>query len=207
MRDDPVVLSLVSRARDGDQHAWNEIVDRYAPLVWSISSRYGMTRHEIDDIGQTVWLLLVEHLEKLRQPAALAGWLATTTRRECLRMLRAERRYDRSRSADDSQSPSDLVVEEEVLAAEVNAALRTAFGELPARCRRLLSMLLHDPPLSYAEISASLEIPVGSIGPQRARCLNRLRHSPALAGLIDGEDQGNDAGRATMRGSDKNEGR
>ena len=78
MRDDPVVITLVPRARDGDQHAWNEIVDRYAPLVWSICKRYELSRHDIDDIGQTVWLLLVEQLGNLRQPVALGGWLAAT---------------------------------------------------------------------------------------------------------------------------------
>ena len=36
MRDDPSVIRLVERARDGDQHAWNELVERYAPLVWSV---------------------------------------------------------------------------------------------------------------------------------------------------------------------------
>jgi len=188
MRDDPAVISLVARARDGDQHAWNEIVDRYAPLVWSICNRYQLNRNDIDDVGQTVWLLLVEQLGKLRVPAALPGWLATTTHRECLRLLRAARRYDSSRSpADDLMSPDEtsLMIEQEVIAAELNAALRAAFAELPSRCQQLLSMLLTDPPLSYAEISATLQIPIGSIGPQRARCLERLRRSPVLAAFSD----------------------
>jgi DNA-directed RNA polymerase specialized sigma24 family protein len=52
-------------------------------------------------------------------------------------------------------------------------------AELPPRCQRLLAMLIHDPPYSYAEISAKLGIPVGSIGPQRTRCLDRLRRAIA----------------------------
>ena len=75
MRDDPAVIDLVARARDGDQHAWDEIVDRYAPLVWFICKRYQLSRADVDDVGQTVWLLLVEKLGDLRQPAALPGWL------------------------------------------------------------------------------------------------------------------------------------
>ena len=86
MRDDSSVSALVARARDGDQPAWNELVERYAPLVWSICNRYRLSRQDIDDIGQTVWLLLVEQLGNIRQPAALPGWLATTTQRECLRV-------------------------------------------------------------------------------------------------------------------------
>jgi hypothetical protein len=65
---DPVVITLAARARDGDQHAWNEIVDRYAPLVWSVCKRYELSRHDTDDIGQTVRLLLDSDLQ-----ASVAG--------------------------------------------------------------------------------------------------------------------------------------
>jgi DNA-directed RNA polymerase specialized sigma24 family protein len=81
----------------------------------------------------------------------------------------------------------DAVIDEEILMAERNAALRAAFAELPPRCQKLLSMLLSDPPHSYVEIHTELGIPVGSIGPQRARCLDRLRRSSALAALGEGE--------------------
>ena len=72
---------------EGDQRAWDDIVERYAPLVYAICTRYRLGSRDIEDIGQTVWLLLVEHLGKLREPAALPGWLATTTARECLRVV------------------------------------------------------------------------------------------------------------------------
>ena len=77
------------------------------------------------------------------------------------------------------------VIEQEVLTAERNAAFRAAFAELPPGCRDLLSMLMRDPPCSYAEISATLGMAVGSIGAVRARCLQRLRRSPHLAAIID----------------------
>src|SRR6201986_4534609 len=94
MRDDPAVIALVISARDGDQRAWDEIVDRYAPLVWAICRRYQLSRSDTDDVAQTLWLLLVEQLGKLRQPAALPGWIATTTAREGLRVIRAASPYD-----------------------------------------------------------------------------------------------------------------
>ena len=36
MRDDPVVTDLMTRARNGDKQAWDALVERYAPLMWSI---------------------------------------------------------------------------------------------------------------------------------------------------------------------------
>src|SRR5258708_8427456 len=94
MRDDLSVIALVARVSDGDQRAWDELVERYSPLVWSICFRYQLTRQDIDDVGQSVWLLLVEQVGKLREPAALPGWIATTTKRECLRALRTSLRHD-----------------------------------------------------------------------------------------------------------------
>ena len=184
MRDDPSVVALVARAAGDDPGAWNELVDRYAPLVWAICTRYELSNHDSEDVGQTVWLLLVEQLGKLREPAALPGWLATTTKRECLRVVMASHRSDRLTSLDDAlQFVDDVVIDEEILMAERNAGLRAALADLPPRCRQLMSMLLRDPPCSYSEISATLQIAMGSIGPQRARCLERLRRSDTLTAL------------------------
>ena len=201
MRDDPSVIALVTRVVDGDQDAWNEVIDRYAPLVWSICARFGLSRQDCDDVGQGVWLALVEHIGALRQPAALPGWLATTTRNECLRMVRSSQRYDH-----DGLPPEELLppgedaamIEQEIIAAERNAALRAAFRELGHRCHDLLTRLIADPPPSYAEVSEELGVPVGSIGPTRARCLDRLRQSQYLAGFLadpSGELGAAEAGR------------
>jgi RNA polymerase sigma factor (sigma-70 family) len=185
MRDDPTVVALVVRASGSDQSAWDEIVERYSPLVWAICARFRLSNHDTEDVGQNVWLLLVEQLGKLREPAALPGWLATTTHRECLRVAVAARRSEPqgTRLDDALQFVDNTVIDEEILIAERNAALRAAFAELPPRCQQLLGMLVSDPPHSYAEISTSLGIPVGSIGPQRARCLERMRKSGALVAL------------------------
>lgn len=196
MRDDPSVVALVRRASGGDQSAWDEIIERYAPLVYTICARYRLSNHDVEDVGQNVWLLLVEQLGKLREPAALPGWLATTTARECLRVVTAASRAERvGTGLDDSlQFVDDTVIDEEILMAERNALLRAAFAELPQRCQQLLSMLISDPPHSYAEIHEQLEIPVGSIGPQRARCLDRLRKSDAFIELAEGETRINTQG-------------
>jgi RNA polymerase sigma factor (sigma-70 family) len=196
MRDDPSVIALVTRAVNSDQNAWNDIVERYAPLVWSVCARYRLNDQDIEDVGQTVWLLLVEHLGKLREPAALPGWLATATHRECQRALTAARRTEGAGTKlDEGLLLVDAaVIEQEILAAERNAALRLALRELPPRCQQLLAMLISDPPRSYAEISATLQIPIGRIGPQRARCLERLRRTAALAGLGADEMRVNSTG-------------
>ena len=190
MRDDPSVIDLVTRARDGDKQAWDALVERYAPLLWSICRRYGLGGTDADDVGQSVWLRLLEQLDKIRDPAALPGWLATTTRRECGRMLDAARGPDSARFTVDAETVPDEragTTDHELLLAERNAALREALMRLPPGCQRLIAMLIQDPPVPYGKISAELGIPVGSIGPTRRRCLEKLRRDPAVAALIDPE--------------------
>jgi DNA-directed RNA polymerase specialized sigma24 family protein len=130
--------------------------------VYTICTRYRLSNHDIEDVGQNVWLLLVEQLGKLRVPAALPGWLATTTARECLRVVTAVSKAGRlGTGLDDSVLfVADTMIDEEILVAERNAAPHAELG-----------------------------IPVGSIGPQRARCLERLRRSDALAALAEGEEK------------------
>jgi RNA polymerase sigma factor (sigma-70 family) len=190
MRNDPQVIDLVTRARNGDRSAWEALVERYTPLTWSICRRYQLDRTDAEDVAQAVWLRLVEQLDKLRDPAALPGWIATTTQRECYRAQRARCRLATGGQVPDAENLPDeqaVVADDELLTAERHAALREAFKDLPPSYQRLLTLLIADPPIPYAEISARLGIPIGSIGPSRARGLERLRRHPAVAALINTE--------------------
>jgi RNA polymerase sigma factor (sigma-70 family) len=185
VRDDPSVVDLVTRARGGEQGAWDEIVTRYAPLVWSMCRRYHLTDADIDDVGACVWLRLVERLETIRDPAALPGWLATTTRNECIRVLQLQSRQTLVPDHESVVVGDEPTSDEWLLTQERHIALRVALGTLPIHCRKLLSLLFRDPPASYAEISALTGTAIGAIGPTRQRCLDKLRSSPALAALRD----------------------
>ena len=133
MRDDWWVTDLVTRARTGEKQAWDALVERYAPLIWSVCRRYRLGGADAGDVGQTVWLRLLEQLDKIRDPAALPGWLATTTQRECGRVLRAAWRPQALGYALEAGNIPDGqtgTAEHELLLAERNAALREAFMRL-----------------------------------------------------------------------------
>ena len=190
MHDDPQVTDLVIGARKGDQQAWNTLVERYSPLIWSICSRYRLSKADAEDVGQAVWARLVDQLDNLRDPAALPGWLKTTTQRECFRVQRTTCRHSAAGQVLDFENIPDQLTQtadHELLVAERDAALREAFTRLPPGCQRLLALLIADSPTPYAEVSGRLGISVGSIGPTRRRCLDRLRRDPAIAALIDAE--------------------
>lgn len=171
------VAPLVDRAVDGDQEAWDDLVSRFAGLVWSIALGYGLSGPDAADVSQTCWLRLAENLHRINDRERVGAWLATTARRESLAVLKRGRRQV-PMGFDFAEQPAvDAEPDSSLLHRERSAAIFAAFRTLPSACRTLLRVLLSDPAPSYAEVSASLEMPVGSIGPRRARCLERLRVS------------------------------
>jgi len=62
MRDDRVVTDLVITATNGDKQAWDALVGRCAPLVWSICRRHQLGDTDAGNVGQIVWLRLLDHL-------------------------------------------------------------------------------------------------------------------------------------------------
>ena len=126
------------------------------------------------DVTQTVWLKLVENCHKIADPERLPGWLATTCRREALRVAKLRERTIPTEFEFDLEDPSPsletLMVEDE----EVRAVLASYRG-LSKECQELLRLLAVDPPLSYEEISAATGRPIGSLGPTRSRCIEKLK--------------------------------
>ncbi len=179
------VGDLVRRAAKGDQRSWDALVNRFGPMVYSIARGMGRTAAEAADVSQTVWLSLVEHLDTICQPERVGAWLATTTRRECLRVQQRSRRVtlvdDEARFDDIDHDVRSL--DTGMLSEERNDALWDAFATLPESSRRLLTLLMVDPPMSYQDISATLDMPIGSIGPTRARILNVLRREVQRRGI------------------------
>jgi RNA polymerase sigma factor (sigma-70 family) len=180
----PDLATLVEAARRGEPCAWRGLVQRFAPLVRAITSKYRLGEHDAEDVAQVIWLRLVEHLHRLREPLALPGWIATTAHHESLRLARGRERTPPVDPLDDSAQAfpgHDPDVDDDVLRAEQVQAVREGLADLPAAQRDLLLLLAADPPLSYREISARLGMPIGSIGPTRARTLARLEATPSVS--------------------------
>lgn len=171
----PSNAELVSGAARGDQAAWNALVARYGRLVWSVVRGFQLSAADAADVSQTTWLRLVENLGSVSDPDRLGSWLATTARREAIRLLQ---RRNREIPAEEHEEQSDRGTdgpEEKMLVADEYERLRAAMEQLPERCRALLRVLAADSGASYAQLSDAIGVPVGSIGPTRARCLEKLR--------------------------------
>lgn len=185
------VSRLVDRARTGDDAAWNAIVDEYTRVVWCTVRKFRLAEAEAADAVQTTWLRLVEHLDSIKNPACIAGWLATTARRTCLERVRESARefavdpHEDTRLHARSEPRWDDAPESMLLRREDVTLVRTALATLDERDRTLLMLVTAPEGYSYRDIGARLGIPIGSIGPTRARALARLRTALAAVGMID----------------------
>jgi RNA polymerase sigma factor (sigma-70 family) len=183
------VGELVRRAAAGDESAWVVLVDRYTPMLWAITRGYRLPAADAADVTQVAWLRLTQHLHTLRQPEHVAGWLATTVRRESLAVIRRTRREEPRELEDDKfPAPEDPAggADERLLRRERDRIVQQAMQKLPSRQRMLLELLSADPPPNYKDISDATGVPIGSIGPTRARALRRLRTLLEQEGLRAG---------------------
>jgi RNA polymerase sigma factor (sigma-70 family) len=182
------ITALMSAARQGSDDAVGEIVTEFSPLRWHVARAAGLSPGDAQDVLQTVWMRLIEHLDDIRTPTALAGWLVVTTRREAWRVRAAERKQIPT----DQESFAELPVkgpgsEEQVIIEDQRRRLWAAIRRLSPRCQELLRIVAFVPRPDYAAVAAGLGMQIGSIGPTRGRCLAKLR--ALLAGDLEGNSR------------------
>jgi len=165
---------LLKLAANGDRGAWDALVDRFGQMVWSLARGFRLDDAMAKDVSQTVWLKLIENIDRIKDPERLPGWLATTTRREAMRVAKARDRAVVTDFEYDIEDPNPSL-DEMLIDEEENRIVVRAFSTLDDMCRQLLRLMMIEPALSYEEISEATGRPIGSLGPTRARCLEKLK--------------------------------
>lgn len=188
----PDDTKLVQACLTGRQEAWNTLVERYSRLVYSIPRRYGLSEADAEDVAQSVFLTLYNHLANLRDQRRLASWLITTAHRETWRIGRKRGKYPSlDEQIHDVAAPDDDQIE----TWERQHLLHEGLKILGGSCEKLLRVLfLEKEELSYEQIAERLGMRVGSIGPTRARCFKKLAAILRKLGL---DEEAPSAGPAT----------
>ena len=176
-RDPAEVSALVRAAATGDSAAWGQLVDLFAGLIWNVARGHRLSEGDAADVSQTTWLRLLEHIDRLEDPSRVGAWLATTARRECLRLLALAGRQTLVGDTTflDLRLTDDVGLDAELLALEEQDRLRAALDRLPTKSAQLLRVLMDQDVPDYRRVSELMQMPIGSIGPTRARCLAKLR--------------------------------
>jgi RNA polymerase sigma factor (sigma-70 family) len=181
-----VSTTVVRRAMAGDDRAWEELVDQYGGLLRVVGRDFRLAQEQAADAAQTTWMRLVQDFEKIRDLDKLGGWLATTMRRECIRLVNRQRGEVLTDDWTGARFAHNTSADVAVLLAERNAILWSAVKRLPPRQREVMLALAAEPPPSYDEVAAELSMPIGAIGPTRQRALRRLRRLLVEAGMVQG---------------------
>ncbi|MEU3252036.1 sigma-70 family RNA polymerase sigma factor [Streptomyces sp. NPDC006997] len=174
---------LLAGCARGEPEAWDETVDRFGRLVWSVARSHRVSHCDAEDVRQLTWFRLMQNVHRIRDPERLGDWLATVARREALKAATRDRRLVMIGDAETLESLADRggahheSPEQITLRADRRREVARALDSLSDQCRALLLRALEDPPPSYQEIAAALAMPVGSVGPIRTRCLRRLRRA------------------------------
>ena len=173
--DDTELVLVVERARAGADGAWETLIELFGGLVAAIARRCRLNDADVAEVCQTTWLRLVENLDRIEQPERIGAWLATTSRRESLRIATRHTAVSATDvvylMADEEADPLDAAL----LREEQARMVRIAAERLSPRCQRLLGVLMSDDDLPYKRIAELSSMPIGSIGPTRGRCLEHLR--------------------------------
>jgi RNA polymerase sigma factor (sigma-70 family) len=173
---------LVARCRGGDQQAWSELVQRFSRYVYAISVQaFRLSEADAEDVFQEVFARAYQHLDGLRDDAAVRPWLAQLTRRLCIDRLRASAR-ERPASAEELDLPGS---EETLTMLEDALTVHEALAAAPEHCREILDRFFARDE-SYKTIGESLDLPAGTIASRISRCLGRLREF--LEGRIEPSD-------------------
>ncbi len=169
------VAELIERCRGGDQAAWGRLIDSFAGYVFAIARRHRLHEDQCEDVAQTVFSTLARRVHQIEQATALQGWLATTTKRECWRVLKSTRRAGQVAQSSVEEPSVESAADETLVRLEAAQSVRLALEQIGHKCRVLIEELfLRASTPDYAAIAARLSIPIGSIGPTRNRCLAKL---------------------------------
>jgi RNA polymerase sigma factor (sigma-70 family) len=177
---------LVRACLDGNDQAWAALIEKYKNLIYSVPLKYGTSPSDAADVFQSVCLKLYSELPKLRQSAALRGWLLAVTTHETFHTHKKQRRRGEQALTDfeETQLGSDPRAVPVIEEAEKEQVLRDAVRALSPRCQEIVRLLFYEePPVPYRDLAKRLGLATGSIGFIRGRCLKHLQRALEKAGF------------------------
>lgn len=165
---------LVERCRQGDQGAFQELVDRYKDLVFALIARTVQDRSRAEDLAQDVFLRVHRGLPYFRGEARLSTWIYRIVANVCLqdqsRAPKPSASFDDDRTA--PRTPS--AVDRQYGDLELRDRLEKAIARLPANYRLLIAAHYLDG-VQYDELAEALQLPLGTVKTQLYRAKQQLR--------------------------------
>jgi RNA polymerase sigma-70 factor (ECF subfamily) len=186
--------SLLIRARNGDEEAWEDLCVIYRPLIVGWLRRQGVASGDIDDLVQEILLKVVRNLPSFKHSGrrgAFRSWLRTIAHNNCCDYWKAPARHAVMPAGDGAAALEQLEDPDSAL----NRSWDEEHDRYVLRCLLDLMKLEFEPPTMRAFLRVTLEgattaqaaaeagVSVDAIYAGRSRILRRLRE--LAGGLLD----------------------
>lgn len=170
--------TLIERIKEGDERAFEELVNRYKGMGFSLAYRFLGNPEDARDISQEAFARVYLHIRDFRGESTFKTWFFRIIINLCRRSISGRQRKT-VQSLDlymeketDPQARED--VEEEVRRKELRVAIEEAVRRLPAKQREVFIMK-HMEGMKVSEISEVLNCAEGTVKIHLFRAVRALQ--------------------------------
>ena len=174
-------FNLVAKAKEGDQKAYAEIMQRYKDSIYFMALKMVNNKDDAMDLTVDTCAKSFENLDKYNPEYAFSTWLfriATNNsidfiRKKRLNVISLDTLFEEEGNDKYLQVRAEGLNPEEIsIRKQESEKLKNMVEQLPLRYRTLIILRYYDE-LSYEEIAQQIDIPLGTVKAQlfRARDL------------------------------------
>ena len=162
---------LIERCRSGDRKAFEALLAEYEKPVFNAAYRMLNSRDDAQDVTQTVFLKVFEHIDQFDPTRRFFSWVYRITLNESINWLGKSNRLEplTHEAAFEGKGP-----EQEVESANVSSNVQAALMTIKSDYRSVV-ILKHFLGCSYGEISTILEVPEKTVKSRLYTARQQLR--------------------------------
>ncbi|HEY0896876.1 MAG TPA: sigma-70 family RNA polymerase sigma factor [Sphingobacteriaceae bacterium] len=175
-------FQLVERAKEGDQRAYAELMQRYKDSIYFMTLKMINNKEDAMDLTVETFGKAFENLERYKPDFAFSTWLFRIATNNSIDFIRKKRLSVISMDSmvDDEGDDRPLQIKSDTLNPEESSIkkqqsreLKDIVDKLPARYKTLIVLRYFDE-LSYEEIAQQLDLPLGTVKAQLFRARDLL---------------------------------
>jgi len=171
------IADILLKCRDGNQEAWNMLINAYSKSVYNIALNFFAERDIASDVTQEIFIKIYHNLDKFREERNFTSWVFTISRNYCIDYWRKNKKYLlNNQELDEKISSGQPTPEDNLIKESEIEILRKKISQLEPDLRIILILRdVHD--LSYQEIAERFSIPEGTVKSRINRARLRLAQS------------------------------
>jgi RNA polymerase sigma-70 factor (ECF subfamily) len=171
--------SLVKRCLEGDNSAWEVIINRFSRRIFNLSYRFTGRKEEAEDLTQEIFIRIYQNLGSFRSDSgSLQHWILRVARNLVIDFYRQQKPFQNAIGSEemetmnlqDHKTPTPFRRAQQ---AEASKFLKDGLSTLDPELKDAI-VLRYVRGLAYREIASILAVPEGTIKSRISRGRNQL---------------------------------